>query len=55
MGMAHCFTCHHTFNTVSGFDKHRNYKTGGCEWPPVVGLHTDERGVWRQPPREETE
>ena len=49
--MAHCASCHHTFAVVSSFDKHRS--GGVCLHPKGRGLHQDERGVWRQPSREE--
>lgn len=57
---AHCLNCHHTFTTVSAFDKHR---TGGhandtrhCVDPELVGLVSADRAYqcWGWP-REEVE
>ena len=52
LSMAHCESCGALFGVVSSFDLHR--KNGECLQPAKVGLHQDERGVWRQPSREET-
>lgn len=46
---AHCPTalCHQTFNSPSGFDRHR--RGGLCLRPAEVGMVIDDRGVWRMP------
>ena len=51
--MAHCAACHETFSTGNNFYAHR--KNFRCLKPVSVGLQVDGRGVWRLPPREETE
>lgn len=43
--MAHCALCHHTFSTVSNFDKHRT--GGGCRIP--AGFRQNDRGTWLAP------
>jgi hypothetical protein len=42
---AHCTTCHHTFGSVTGFDRHR--RNGECIAPTALPMHKDRRGVWR--------
>lgn len=42
----HCSVCHHTFGTVSSFDKHR--KSGECVDPAAIGLQLV-GAVWRFP------
>ena len=45
---AHCVSCHATFTSVTGFDKHR--KDGECINPPEVGLVDAGRtySCWKQ-------
>jgi hypothetical protein len=43
---AHCGTCHRTFGSVRGFDKHR--RRGECVDPATLGFEQRDR-VWRQP------
>lgn len=42
---AHCSSCHVTFGSVSGFDRHR--RGGECLDPRQLAMHRDARGVWR--------
>lgn len=42
---AHCGACHHTFGSVTGFDRHR--RGGECLDPSALSMHQDHRGVWR--------
>lgn len=53
--IAHCPTCHMTFRSVSGFDKHRFH--GACRTPDEMrerGYEPNEDGHWRQPRPEDT-
>lgn len=43
---AHCAGCHHTFNSVRLFDRHR--ANSRCRHPTRVGL-TEVDGIWREP------
>lgn len=50
LSAAHCGSCHSTFSSVTGFDRHR--KGGECVEPVSVGLVWKERpgyAVWAQP------
>jgi hypothetical protein len=43
---AHCATCHETFGSVRGFDRHR--RGGQCLDPATMpGIHRNPAGVWR--------
>lgn len=47
LGRAHCSGCHHTFNSVAAFDKHR--KNFECLDPLDLKMETNEHGIWRVP------
>lgn len=42
---AHCSSCHVTFGSVSGFDRHR--RGGECVDPRQLAMHRDRNGIWR--------
>lgn len=44
--MAHCPTCHLTFGSVGGFDRHR--RGGQCLNPTALAM-AERDGVWRTP------
>lgn len=50
---AHCATCHHTFTSITAFDKHRTGPADArtCLTPTDVGLIDAGRGYpcWGQP------
>lgn len=55
LAFAHCPTCHMTFRSVSGFDKHRF--NGTCRTPGEMrerGYEPNEDGHWRQPRPKDT-
>lgn len=49
----HCCTCHLTFRSVDGFDKHRDRRGDGrCRTPGELrerGFEPDAEGIWRRP------
>ena len=49
--VAHCPTCHRTFKSVSGFDKHRKgkYPNRICVNPEDISMAKDRNGYWRVP------
>lgn len=50
---AHCPTCHLTFRSVNGFDRHRDRRgEGRCRTQEELrerGFEPDEGGIWRRP------
>lgn len=42
---AHCSACHRTFNSPTGFDRHR--RGGHCADPAELGLTRNDEGIWR--------
>lgn len=42
----HCPTCHRTFSSISGFDRHR--VQGTCLDPSLLDYERDARGIWRR-------
>jgi len=49
--VAQCPTSSRVFSTPANFDKHR--KDGECVYPELVGLSTNEKGIWRKALTEE--
>ena len=47
---SHCAGCHHTFTSVSAFDRHQTLNDGShCHDPAERGLIQRPDGVWRHP------
>lgn len=44
---AHCGACHHTFGSVTGFDRHR--RGGECLKARDLRMVADRNGIWRFP------